>query len=55
MDDLRQIQLLGPNHNPPGWLLVGLDGNGRLWQGLVVTAQKPTVQWTRIEERNIPD
>ena len=55
MDDLRQIQILGPNQKPPGWLLVGLDGNGQLWQGLVTAGAKPTVEWTLVKERIVSD
>ena len=53
MDGLVQIEILGKGE---GWSLVGLDRNGRLWYGTVVSAGpgRRRVRWAKMEE-DVPE
>ena len=49
MDGLVQIQILGTGE---GWSLVGIDRNGQLWYGTIVSAGpgKRRVRWAKMAE-----
>jgi hypothetical protein len=49
MDGLVQIEILGKGE---GWSLVGLDREGRVWYGTILSAGpgRRRVRWVRMEE-----
>lgn len=49
MEGLKQIQVVGDPRKPTGWLVIGLDDQGRLWHGEPSTSGLK-FKWTRYEE-----
>ena len=56
MEGLVQIQFVGENQTGSGWSVIGLDGKGGIWRGVVLghLGQRPEIKWTTIQEVRNP-